>query len=356
MKRPARATAKASVAALPDTVETMRVSAVLAASLSSELVSLLRRTARLTAPAVPMAKLVSASVKEAVVALLGTAEPVAIFVALAASQASELVTTEPRISRQTASVAKTARRAKGMLRESVAAPLGIAEPKAISAAPVASPALGHATGAPEPSRQTVHVARTVKLAKDMPRASVVRPLDIAAKTPPSAVQAASPPFVHATAAPEASPPMANAAAKTARRARASPRASAAAQTATVAVLPTIAPLGARALLAYATPVPALSQLMELAVARTVESAKALRRGIVAARTATAALRLTIVVPAARTLSGYAAAVRAPSQRMETAPRTARPARARLLETAAVLPTTAAIRPLVAALGGKWMLS
>jgi hypothetical protein len=109
-------------------------------------------------------------------------------------------------------------------------------------------------------------------------------------------------------------------------------------------------------LAYATPVLALSQLMEHAAAKMVESAKALRREIVAAQTATVARRLIIVVPAARTLSGYAAAVRAPSQLMETAPRTGRPARARPLEIAVVLPITAARRPLIAALGGKWTLS
>jgi hypothetical protein len=462
MGRPARATAKANVVALPDTVETMKVSVVLAASLFSELARIRRRTSRPTAPAAPMARHVLASVKEAAVVLPGTAGLAATFVALAASQASELVTMQPRTSRQTASagrmakrardpprvtvaarlvtvglgatsaapaasqasglvtptlepsrptasVARTARRAKDTPRASVAARQDSAEQETTSATRVASQASGRVTSAPEPSQQTANVRRMARPVKDSLRESVAPPQDIAGKTPPfaarvaspplahataapgafrqmanvvktarrakglqresavlplgiaeqtrpSAALAASPPLVHATPAPEASAPTETAAARTARRARASLRGSAAVQTATVAVPPTTAPLAARALLAYATPVLALSQLMEHAAAKMVESAKALRREIVAAQTATVARRLIIVVPAARTLSGYAAAVRAPSQLMETAPRTGRPARARPLEIAVVLPITAARRPLIAALGGKWTLS
>jgi hypothetical protein len=461
MARLVRAPAKVNVAAPPDTVETTRVSAVLAANLSSEIVNHLHRTSRLTAPAALMAKLVLASAKEVAVALLDTAGLAAIFVALAASQASELVTMQLRTSRQTASAgrmakrardppkvnvaarlgtaglettsaapavsqasgrvtptlevsrptasaARTARRAKDMPRESVAARQDSAEQETTSATQVASQASGRVTAAQGPSQQTanvgrtaravkdspresvarpqdivektlpfavqvaspplarataapeafrlmVHVARTVRLAKDMPRVSVVLPLAIAEQTRPSAALAASPPSAHATAAPEASAPTEIAAARTARRARALLRGSAAVQTATVAVPPTTALLAARARSACATPVPALSQLMEHAAAKMVESAKALRREIVAAQTATAALRLTTVVPDARMHSESAAAVRAPSQRMETALRTGRPARARLLETAAALPITAAIRPLIAALDGKWTI-
>jgi hypothetical protein len=406
MGRPAKATAKANVAALPDTVETMRAFAALAASLSSEPAKLLRRMLRLTAPVAPTERHVLASAKEAAVAPPGTAGLAATFVALAANQASEPATMEPRTSRQTASVGKTAKHAKDTPRAnaavllgtaglgvtsavpaasqdsehatptleafrpmgsaartakhakdtprvSVAALLGIAGVGAISAALVARRALGLAPAALGVSRQMVNVvARTGKLARDLRRVNVVLPLDIAERTPRSAALAASPPLAHATAAPEASAPMETAAAKTAKRARALPKESAAVQTATVAVLPTTAPPAARALSACATPVLALSRLTEPAVARMAESAKALRRGIVAAQTATAALRLTTVVPAAKMLSEFAAAVRAPSQLMETAPRMGRLARARPLETAAALPTTAAIRPLIVALGGE----
>jgi hypothetical protein len=408
MGRPARATAKANVVALPDTVETMKVSVVLAASLFSELARIRRRTSRPTAPAAPMARHVLASVKEAAVVLPGTAGLAATFVALAASQASELVTMQPRTSRQTASAGRMAKRAKDTPRASVAARQDSAEQETTSATRVASQASGRVTSAPEPSQQTANVRRMARPVKDSLRESVAPPQDIAGKTPPfaarvaspplahataapgafrqmanvvktarrakglqresavlplgiaeqtrpSAALAASPPLVHATPAPEASAPTETAAARTARRARASLRGSAAVQTATVAVPPTTAPLAARALLAYAIPVLALSQLMEHAAAKMVGSVRALRRGIVAAQTATAALRLTTVVPVARMHSESAAAVRVPSRLMETALRTGRPARARLLETAAALPITAAIRPLIAALDGKWTI-
>jgi hypothetical protein len=350
--RLARAPARANVAALPGTVETIRGSAVLAVSLFSEPTKPLRRMLRLTAPVAPMERHVLASAKAAAVAPPGTAGLAATFVALAANQASEPATMELRTSRQTACVVRTAKRARDLQKVNVAVLLGTAEQDATSAAPAASQGSGLATPTLEASRPTGSAARTARPVQDSPRASVVRPLDIAAKTPPSAARAASPPLAHATAALEASPPTENAAAKTARRARASPRASAAARAATVAVRPTTAPPAVRALLALAILAPAPSQLTERVVARTERLARASLRESAAARAATAELRLVIVVLAARMLSVCAAAVRAPSQLTETAPRTGRLARARPLETAAALPTTAAIRPLIVALGGK----
>jgi hypothetical protein len=406
MGRLARDSVKANVAAPPGTVESTKGSAALAASLYSELVNLLRRTSRQTAPVALTARHVLVSVKEAaaalpdtaelgatsavlaaslvsepatteprtsqrmvsvartakhvrdlqranVAALLGTAGPVAISAAPVVKQASGLATTTREASRQTANAVRMARRAKGMLRVSVAALLDIAEPGAISAALVARRASGLVAAALEAFRLMDSVARMARLARDSPRVSVVLPLGIAAKTLPSAALAASPPLAYVTAAPEPSPPTESAAAGMARRARASPKEIAAVQTGTVAVLPTTVPPAARGLSAYATPVLARSQLTEHAVARTVGSAKASQRESVAAQTATVALRRATVVPVARMHSASAAAVRAPSQLMEIAPRTGRPVRARAGETAAALPITAARRPLIAALDGKW---
>lgn len=93
--------------------------------------------------------------------------------------------------------------------------------------------------------------------------------------------------------------------------------------------------------------------MERVVARSVGFAKALLKESAVAQAVTAALRLIIVVPAARVHSESAMAVQTPSRPMGTARRTGRPARARPMETAAALPTTVASRLLIVALDGKW---
>lgn len=256
MARLARDSARANVVAPRGTVETMTASAVLAASLCLEPVNPRRRTSRPTAPAAQTARHAWVSVKEAAAALRGTAELAATFVALAvsrdsepvmtapkmsrqtanaakmakparasprvnvavlpgtvglgtifatpaASQVSGLATATPGASRQTASAARMAKRAKVMPRVSVAALPASAGLGMISAVPVARRPLGLATAAREASRQMVNVARMVRLARDLPRVSVVPPLDIAGKTLPSAARAASLRLALATAAPEA---------------------------------------------------------------------------------------------------------------------------------------------------------
>ena len=226
------------------------------------------RTSRQTACVVRTAKRARDLQKVNVAVLLGTAGLGATSAAPAASQDSALAIPTLEASRPTASAARTARHAKVTPRVSVAARQASAERETTSATPVVKQASAHATAVLEASRQTANVARMARPVQDSPRASVVRHLDIAAKTSPSAAQAASPPLAHATAALEAPPPTENAAAKTARRARASPRASAAARAATVAVRPTTAPPAVRALLALAILAPAPSQPTERVVART----------------------------------------------------------------------------------------
>jgi hypothetical protein len=340
--------------------------------------------------------------------LLGTAEPAATFVVLAVSQALEVVIVAPEMSRQTASVAITARHAKDLLRANVAVLLGTVELAAISAAPAVRKASGLATATLEASRQTASVAKTARHAKDMPKASVAAlqasaelvmisaalvarlaselatadpgasrqmanvakmvrparvmlkvsvaaPLDIAGQTAHSAAQAANPPLAHATAAPEAFRPTETAAARTARRAKASQRVSAAVRVATAARVPTTAPPAARALLAYATAALEQSQLMEPAAARMVESAKASRRESAVAQAATVAIRRATVVPAAKMRSECAVVVRLLFPQTGPALRMEKLARAHRKETAAALPITAASRLIIVVLGGKWML-
>jgi hypothetical protein len=213
--RLARASAKANVAAHPDTAETMRASAELAARLSSEPVNLLPRTSRLMAPAAPMARHVLDSAKAAAVALRGTVEPVATFAVPVVSRASEPVTTAPRMFRQTGSVAKMGKRARGLLKVNVAALLGTAGLGAISAAPAASQASVLATPTLEASLQTASAARTAKHAKDTPRASVAALPASAGLGAISAAPVARQPSGLVTVVPELSQPTANVA-RTAR--------------------------------------------------------------------------------------------------------------------------------------------
>jgi hypothetical protein len=337
------------------TAEPAAISVVLAVRQALELVIVAPEMSQRTASVARTARRARDLLRVNVAVLLGTVELAAIFAVPVVRQASGLATVTLEAFQQTGSVVRMARHAKDMPKANVAAPQASAEPGTISAALVARLASEPAIADPGASRQMANVAKTARPVRVMPKVSVAAPLGIAGKTVPSAARAANPPLAHATAAPEAFRPTETAAARTARRAKASQEVSVAVRAATAARVPTTAPPAARALLAYATAALEPSQLMEPAAARMVESAKVSRRESAAAQAATVAVRRATVVPAAKMHSECAVVVRPLFPQTGPALKMGRRARARRKETAAASPIIAESRLIIVVLDGKWML-
>lgn len=194
-------------------------SVVLAVKLGSAPVTIARKMSQRTASVARMARLVKDMPAANVARLVDSAAKAAISAALVVRQPSELATAILEASRSTANAAKMARPAKATPEANAAHLVDTAAKRVPSATQAANPPSGLATVAPAVSRRTAHVARMARPAKALLRVNVAPVRAFAAKTVPSVAQVVSLPLGSAIAAPEASVPTENAAARTAKLVR-----------------------------------------------------------------------------------------------------------------------------------------